>query len=420
MPCKIVWTYCFELNLFETDSADEQSRAQQRRTTRIYILLFAIVFILVTFIAGLDVQLISNIQYLPSHIEFIKLMDMYPNSLKCPCSKTGITYETFVHIDVEFHPVCSSIFIKDSLFNSIVIQNTTSNSTALGLENYLNFFWQIIADFCLVSNRTWIDAVAGFGASHIISPMAAPETVIRIQAQSAIDNAIVLAQSTLTRNLLAIRKSTAGNQFVSGLSTNFYLSFPPADNSDFSYLKFLPRKYGNCSCLNSNGCPHPIMINNSYEHATAIPGMIGDCFMIDATLASTLECYYNATCLSLLHNTLHTQMTILPNSSNMHFRINSTIQTIIAELMLDTLTTRIRFDRFYEQCRPSFCSYSYDRRFSAIFIITTLIGIFGGVSFVLRLLAPFIANAIFQRRQQTHSSNDTSIVETSLVHRLSK
>jgi hypothetical protein len=158
--------------------------------------------------------------------------------------------------------------------------------------------------------------------------------------------------------------------------------------------------FNNCSCLSVKGCSRPATSNGSDGHLVTIPGMIMDCLIVDATLASTLQCYYNQTCLSLLHQLLPTDIQVMSNRSNKHFSIHSTIQMLSDKMMIDEITSNTRFDLYYYQCNPAYCSYSYTRRFDVLFIFTTIIGIFGGLSFVIRLIAPFIAAAILRRKNR--------------------
>ncbi|CAF2727328.1 unnamed protein product [Rotaria sp. Silwood2] len=402
--------YCLELNVFATGSNDIQIILHQRWSTRVYIVLFAVVLIVVGTIAGFDVRSIDKIVYSPSQSQFIKLVEKYPKTLRCPCSKIGIAYETFVHTHVKFHHVCSSAFVTQAWINSIFLQKNHSSSSTYDIRYYLRYFWEIIAGFCSFSNSTWIDAVTSFGALRIVSPIAVVEENLRIQAQTTLDSSMSFAQTVLVRNLLAIRSIIAGNQFVSGLTTNYYLSYSPSGFGNEATPKMLPRTYNNCSCLNFRGCPHPIIINTSYHQLFTIPGMIGDCFIVDATLASTLECYYNSSCFSLLHGESSINVKLLLENSNKRFLINSTVQALIDEAMVDSLTTEILFDSFYRQCSPTHCSYSYTNRFSFIFIITTIIGIYSGASFVLRLLVPQIVRYIFQRRNRKLTPHVISVI----------
>ncbi|CAF3326630.1 unnamed protein product [Rotaria socialis] len=264
-----------------------------------------------------------------------------------PCSKIGIAYETFVVTHVDFHQVCSSTFVKQIWINSIILQNPVVSSTIYDIRYYLKFFWEFIAGFCSVSNSTWVDAVTSFSALRIVSPMAIDKQNLRIQAQIILDSSILTAQVVLTRHLLAIRRTTTENQFVSGLNANVYLSYSSPDLNNTNIPKMWPRVYNNCSCLNYRGCPHSILINNSHQQSVTIPGMIGDCFIGDATLASTLESYYNSACFSLLHKESSKNVSLLLNSSSNHFLTNSTIQMFFNETMIDSWSTEIMFESFY-------------------------------------------------------------------------
>ncbi|CAF0761435.1 unnamed protein product [Rotaria sp. Silwood1] len=293
--------YCLELNIFSTDSDNAQVILQQRWSTRVYIVMLSIILIVVAIIAGFNLRSINEIVYSPSKSQFIKMIERYPNTLRCPCSRIGIAYETFVRTHVNFHQVCLSTFVTQTWINSLFLQSNNSSSASYDIRYYLRYFWEVIAGFCFLSNSTWIDAVTSFGALRIVSPIAVVGENLRSQAQAALDNSMLMAQSVLVRNLIALRGIIAGNQFVSGLTTNFYASYPSSSFSNEGTLKMLPRTYNNCSCLNFFGCPHPIIVTTSTHQLITIPGMIGDCFIVDATLASTLECYYNSTCFALLH-----------------------------------------------------------------------------------------------------------------------
>ncbi|CAF1187523.1 unnamed protein product [Rotaria sordida] len=256
-----------------------------------------------------------------------------------------------------------------------------------------------------MSNKTWNDVMTSFGASHILSPTAVVEEVVRSQAEIALNKQITLAQATLARNLLAIQRMISGNEIVSGLATNFYVGYSSLNLDTWDSPRAWPRMFNDCSCLNVEGCPRPATLYNSSGHLITVPGMIIDCLIVDATLASTLECYYDQACLSLLHQSLTIAAKPLSNSSNRHFSMHSTLQMLLNELMIDEITSMIRFDLFYSQCHPAYCSYSYTSRFNVIFIVTTIAGIFGGLSFVLRLIAPFIASVILRRKNRVLSHN---------------
>ncbi|CAF1209540.1 unnamed protein product [Didymodactylos carnosus] len=59
----------------------------------------------------------------------------------------------------------------------------------------------------------------------LVSLMAIGEQLVQIKARTAPDCSVATVQSTLAHSLLAIQRTTAGNEFVSGLFTNFYTHF---------------------------------------------------------------------------------------------------------------------------------------------------------------------------------------------------
>ncbi|CAF1463847.1 unnamed protein product [Rotaria sordida] len=364
------------------------------------------------------VRTVEKIEYVPSHIKFSQLVRNYPSTLHCPCSKFGITYDTFVTIQVNFHQVCSSQFIQQTWIDSIFNQQNMLSLSSDDFRRTLSFFWQVIAGFCMMSNRTWIDTVTSFDASRILSPRAIAEEVVRNQVQADLNNYIILAQATFARSLLAIRRTTSANQIISALATNFYLHYLPTDLDSSESPKMSPRIFNNCSCLNIAGCPHPATFNDNYNHIVTIPGLIDDCLIIDGTLSSTLECYYNQTCLSLLHPSLTIDVEPLINTRNKYFMVNSTVQMLLDKIMIDEMISDIRFDLYYSQCNPAYCSYSYTRRLDVLFIITTIIGIFGGLSFALRFISPFIAAIVLRWKNRRVFEDNVEHVMPTQQHQL--
>ncbi|CAF0899801.1 unnamed protein product [Adineta ricciae] len=78
------------------------------------------------------------------------------------------------------------------------------------------------------------------------------------------------------------------------------------------------------------------------------------------------------------------------------------------EIIIDEIRSTIRFDLFYSQCYPTYCAYSYLHRFHIIFIITTLFGILGDLSFILKFLVRFIVAMILRWKHKNTSNNTTS------------
>ena len=201
-----------------------------------------------------------------------------------------------------------------------------------------------------------------------------------------------LAQATLNHDLLAIRRSITGNQLVSVLMTNFYLRRPPTHVDDSNVLKMTLRRFDNCSCLNNKGCPRSaiVVIDKTRGRSVSAPGMVVDCLMVDGTLASTLECYYQSTCFSLLHPSSSIDIPLLSNGTNTHFSVNDTIQVLLNGMMIDEVVTDIDLNLFYSECNPGSCSYSYSQRLNFLYSLMTL----------LQVTAIHIAEIVLQKRNR--------------------
>ncbi|CAF0823363.1 unnamed protein product [Adineta steineri] len=407
-----LWQSFLRLNLYKKSSSTDQTLSKELISTRIYVCLLPACLIAVVIITSFMIRTIEKTEDTPSRTRFLQLTNSYPNTLYCPCSNHAITYSTFVTTEVDFHQVCSSEFIEQTWIDKLFTNENISIESTEDFRVTLSFFWQIIAGLCIASRRSWDDAVANFNTSRILTPAVSVEETIRSQVQTTFNSQIDLSQTALAHTLLAIRLMTSGDQSVSALQTNFHLRILSS-----GFIRMTPRLFNDCSCLNIEGCPRPATFNDSYGHLITIPGMIMDCLMLDATLASTLECYYNQTCLSLLHQSLSIDVKPLLNNSLKHFSSNSTVETLLNKLMIDKMIINTDFDLYYSQCNPPYCSYSYTRRFNIAFIITTIMGIFSGLSFGIRFLAPLIAKIILRRKNRIVPVENVVQIQVSWQHR---
>ena len=359
--------YC-QFNLFDDDSTNAIVIKNQRIATRIYLFSMVILLLLVGLVA-LTMER-SNTGYIssPTEITFRRLSSAYSSTLHCPCHDISILYQSFAYIQYHLHQVCSSAFITDDWIRSI---STDSDH----LE--MSFFWQIIARFCRLSQISIETTIDQFYVTPLISAMAIDHDFILIQAQAAFDTLLSNSRSLFFRNLMAIQRVTAGNQFVSALGTNANVRWTIVNGEILPML--FSRTFENCSCLNLDGCPR-----------SSIEGIVSDCFMINGVLQSSFQCYFNQTCLSQLHPGIASSINILNPENNHLSLMNSTVEDLFNKFLLDQLSIQLDFTRYYQQCQPNFCSYSYRQRFDFAYTVTLIVGIFGGLNIILRLLCPLI------------------------------
>ena len=107
--------HLIELNLFKSGSTDEQILTKERKSTRIYLLLFIITFVILTTYTSLATETVQVTVINPSLSTYRYLRKEYSTAMKCFCSRMAVKYEDFMHIDIEYHQVlrmksCSKTF----------------------------------------------------------------------------------------------------------------------------------------------------------------------------------------------------------------------------------------------------------------------------------------------------------------------
>ncbi|CAF3330574.1 unnamed protein product [Rotaria sp. Silwood2] len=195
-------------------------------------------------------------------------------------------------------------------------------------------------------------------------------------------------------------------------------------------------EYFNCSCTLSSSCLFPIgIIDVSDINSTPtsiiirVPNFFLGCYPIDGLMKSTLECFYNLSCMLELDIFVLHSPGYSFNFSNLNRNLNlpnETIELIINRLMIDSWNLIISFSSYFNTCSPLTCTYEYIDRNNLFFTITTILGIFAGLSLGLKLLILIILRFI-ENIIDNHSLNEFIIMikslfvcntEQRMIHRL--
>ena len=151
-----------------------------------------------------------------------------------------------------------------------------------------------------------------------------------------------------------------------------------------------------------------------------LPGMFVGCFPLNTLLNSTLECLFNMTCLKLLQSAVFDRPPInvmpLTNEALSRFPPTTKIQTILDELLVETWTGKGNYSAFYGQCQPNICTYSYVPRASAAYVLTALVGLFGGLSMVIKMVAPMLVSA-FKLMHYKFTQRNVNTVDVSVARK---
>lgn len=145
----------------------------------------------------------------------------------------------------------------------------------------------------------------------------------------------------------------------------------------------------------------------TYEGTTdpiPIDGWLANCYPIQSFLETNLQCYYNATCVNLLVDSSRTQTVPILEMKQNETRFDppdeATFLTLINHLFVERIFQMISFENFLQQCAPQFCTYTLTHRAGFFEIISTILGLFGGMSAALRIFVSQIILRLLRWKYQ--------------------
>ncbi|CAF3532484.1 unnamed protein product [Adineta steineri] len=417
--------FFLNLNLFPSvpPTTHEHQLRNQRISTRLFIFLLTILlFILLLYTSLINITETVNVKA-PSIIEYEQLYNSYSQTLTCECTQVSINYEKFIEIQYTLHQVCYSDFVTQNWIDYLGITQEWIDYLAIyesyeeyeyfekyGYYEYYGnyepnptdfrftstFTFQTMSTFCTLVNQTISNSLIQFYSNQYVSAFVTPSNVFKLQTKAFISQFKSTTATGFLLSLAMIRNTTQSNALLSGQLNNFGLiALSTSDSNAYSL------SYGNCTCTSSATCISQSSIYDSgsgYGILFTIPGLYTGCYIIESLLQSDLQCFYNQTCINKLQSYFQgpslMNVTALDTSMSSQFLENSTIGDILDQLMVEEWINSSMYENYYSECKPSYCSYTVRTRNSAIYIITTLIGLVGGLITVLKLMVPYLVKFI--------------------------
>ena len=244
--------------------------------------------------------------------------------------------------------------------------------------------------FCQQAQQTINDSLQVLLRTKFISSQVIPHQLFSSQVNATIQDWQSTTVNQFVRTIQLVEAIIRGNQLTNGRSNvNWYL------NNSWRKTTMELSGYSNCSCGKSEACYFPMgMYRASYNSSGfvdrfPIPNFLIGCFPIEALLASTLECFYNRSCMMIIDSLKSNRLDQYFNFDALDENRNwpkQNIQSIVNGLMVDSWSSYISFTSFYKACAPMSCTYEYKRRNDLFSVITTVIGVFGGLSLAFKIL----------------------------------
>ncbi|CAF1291112.1 unnamed protein product [Adineta ricciae] len=391
-------THLLTFNLFKSSDIDnEHQRRANVIATHVYWLTLVLILINVGLYTWTSIQ--TNVVTLkqPTKKEF----EILPIDAQCPCSRISLSYGEYSSLQATFNQVCSSDFVSDRWIKALDYGLRVSSVYPYDFRGVGNAQFDGLAALCRLARANVQQNLDTFARNTLISPYVLSENIF----QSNIQAVIAQFQSTLPNRfktqLQLLLDMTFNNQMDSGLATNFVMTYD-ADQTEpllFSSQRYKPISGPVCNCYETMTCTSLAFIYAIIDYQMPImtvPGIMTGCLPLQSLLASSLECFFNQTCVDRLisffpTNENFTAMSIINQTI---YERNATVQSMVNGLMIEKWITSISYEKYYAQCAPISCTYTKIERPTLGFILTRLIGLLSGLILVLRVLVPKVIHYI--------------------------
>ncbi|CAF1473897.1 unnamed protein product [Adineta ricciae] len=400
---KLLSKTLLELNIFSSrDFGSNVDRLTAKYhgqwVTRLYILLFLSSFIILIFYTIIRPHNITETFHQPSFDFYEELKHNYGNQLKYSCSQIASQYNKFVNITPIFHPICLSQFITKEWHMNITSALTLKFSlySTNDYRRFLSVHLQYLQGLCQISYDSVTNAINEFLPSLLITIELLSQHGFCHHIESLIEQSQFKVPILFSRFRSLIQTFNHGNAFMTTFGTNYqYVSLMPPD--DWNYAHTDPMIYDdNCSCGLSSNCTTQA---NFIENSTIIPilGFKMGCLPSESFRLSILECFYNQTCLDILHQYTNIQHSSTALSTNLsYFSSDTTINELISFAFTEQWSKNISYSLYYNQCSPSLCLYTHIEKLNTLYIITLFLSLQGGLTLVLGWICPKLIRIIFK------------------------
>ena len=431
-----------KLNFFNSipPSQDENILRQERYTTRIYLILLFLTVMILTVFTSIKPQTIRVIIKSPLLIDFIQLYDQYPLILDCPCSQPAIDKQFISHIKPQYHEVCLSEFVSSKWINvqfyqQLSLTNIGGVRLPIMFTNDIayqsQFHFQLLSTLCHMADQTIQDSLQSFYRTKFVTSQVISSQSFQTQIDLIVEQFKRTVPESFQRTLNLLKTNFETNLFVTPMNSQFEIyvssgiSIVIVDERRNPWPEKLRCRTSQqtCYCYPSSfeECYQKTVIRDN-DNTYNISGMFQAWFPLQSLLVSTLECFYNDTCLSQIIKYINTTVspinftTLKSPSLSLNNSQYDKIELLANNLFIQSWINESSFESYFNHCYPLTCQYTYESRLNFIYIVTTIIGLIGGVNVFLRLILPHavklvanIWNYVLQRKRRQINTLGESI-----------
>ena len=123
-----------------------------------------------------------------------------------------------------------------------------------------------------------------------------------------------------------------------------------------------------------------------------VPNFYTGCSIMEGLFLSSFHCFFDQTCIDKLQ--IFQSAIALNSTLPSRYPPDTKLNRIIENLFIEDYNSTVSYEEYYSQCKPLSCSYAVEITREPIEVLTTCLGILGGLKTILSILIPLIVNAI--------------------------
>ena len=260
--------------------------------------------------------------------------------------------------------------------------------------------------------------------SYLLSSLVFSRTAFIVSANQTINKRFESMQPYLKYGNERLGMMYRGNLIVNAFNTDWTLEYGNASNGYL--LRGVPRVFANssCNCVLSSDCQQSLRIG---PPDLVLPGLVVGCSPLYGLRLSTLECLYSSDCIDKILNHLNyyrqtdgsepsnftapteRPLVISPLllSKSVHLSPTTPIGSILDQAFIDGINRSISYEKYFAACGPRSCHYELVNKGDIVYVLTSLLGLYGGLTISLRFIIWNVVRIqhMAKRRLQTRTTS---------------
>jgi hypothetical protein len=296
--------------------------------------------------------------------------------------------------------------------------------------------FQALRELCTFFQTTLESSMQSFSGDAFISGTLLDENRWRIQIQAIINEFLNNSYTDVTNKVSFIRAFIEYNLLVSAIQTPIslliedengslvinseYNSFRPSASESsctcdqYPTYCYFPSSFYNATMVDNEAyiaywilqSQLSLVLDNWFVGCWALESLFqssfNSSFLYNQTELNRITAYFNWSSDAILPTALNLTESNTTNSSS------SKLDDLIATSFVENMLTVLNYPVYFKQCQAKSCFYSVNQHSDLLYIVTSLLALYGGLSIALQFLIPPIVTFLIERltRRVVTSIND--------------